>query len=442
MLSKSLALLVLAALPAFAQGTGASQIVVVISIDGLAAYSLEDPLLPAPALRQMMREGAFAQSMHSSNPSLTWPSHTAMVTGVSPAVHQVLFNGMLVRQGPGSPPKIDPLREKAEMVHAPTVYDAAFRAGLSTAEVNWVAINNPGTITWAFAERPNPAGAIEKEMIGKGIITSEQMAGFNKSNPVWREEQRTNAALEILRQHKPNLLLFHLLNLDSIEHRYGPRNAASYTGIAYADYSVKQVLDTIRASGLAGRTTVLVVSDHGFKEVRHTVNPNVLLRKAGLIRNEAGKIACDAWTMAEGGMAMIYITDPAQRERLASKLKAIFVNVEGVDRIIAPDGYPALGLPAPKASDQAPDLVLTAKDGYAFGVGLDALVTKPAEGGSHGYLSTDPEMDGVFIAWGRGIREGTHLDAVQNVDVAPTIAALLGIELPNIQGHKLSKILK
>ena len=79
--------------------------VVVISIDGLPAYSFDDFRLPAPTLRRLAREGAIAKGMRPVNPTVTWPNHTSMVTGVPPAVHGVLFNGMLVRQGVTVPPK-------------------------------------------------------------------------------------------------------------------------------------------------------------------------------------------------------------------------------------------------------------------------------------------------------------------------------------------------
>src|SRR5262245_56166621 len=80
------------------------RIVVVISLDGFPAYTLDDPLLPTPTLRRLAREGAVAQRMKISNPAVTWPNHTSMVTGVQPEKHGVLYNGMLMRGGPKTPP--------------------------------------------------------------------------------------------------------------------------------------------------------------------------------------------------------------------------------------------------------------------------------------------------------------------------------------------------
>jgi hypothetical protein len=90
------------------------------------------------------------------------------------------------------------------------------------------------------------------------------------------------------------------------------------------------------------------------------------------------------------------------------------------------------------------DLILAAKDGYAFSNESyeDESITEITFAvGSHGYLSTNPKMNGVFIAWGRGIKSGVKLGMVDNIDVAPTIAELLGQQLPNADGKCLREIL-
>jgi len=61
--------------------------------------------------------------------------------------------------------------------------------------------------------------------------------------------------------------------------------------------------------------------------------------------------------------------------------------------------------------------------------------------GSHGYLNTDPDMSAIFIAWGAGIRKGIQVPEIRNVDVAPTIARLLGIEMRGVSGHILANVL-
>ena len=103
------------------------------------------------------------------NPTVTWPNHTAMMTGVNSAKHSVLYNGLAVRSE-GVPVRVEPWVDRAELVRVPTVYDLAHKAGLTTAEVDWVAIQNAQTITWSFAERPKPDGSVERQMVSEGLI--------------------------------------------------------------------------------------------------------------------------------------------------------------------------------------------------------------------------------------------------------------------------------
>jgi hypothetical protein len=115
-----------------------------------------------------------------------------------------------------------------------------------------------------------------------------------------------------------------------------------------------------------------------------------------------------------------------------------------VDKVVEPADYASYGLPGPTVSDQMGPLFITAKPGYAFTAALgNALVTDATEGsfGAHGYVASDPELGAIFIASGRGIKAGVTLDSVRNIDVAPTLARLLGLELSNADGTVLTAIL-
>src|ERR1700733_701825 len=102
--------------------------VVVISLDGFPASVLRDPNVPFPVLRKLAREGAIADGMRPVNPTVTWPNHTAIISGVGPAQNGVLYNGLPVRNGDGKSLKIEPWIDKKELVLAPTVADAAHEA--------------------------------------------------------------------------------------------------------------------------------------------------------------------------------------------------------------------------------------------------------------------------------------------------------------------------
>jgi hypothetical protein len=130
------------------------------------------------------------------------------------------------------------------------------------------------------------------------------------------------------------------------------------------------------------------------------------------------------------------------RTRLVPKLRELFQALEGVDRVLGPADFPALGLPLPEEYPQMADLVLAARDGYAFAAAAEGESVIDFEGGAHGYLSSDPAMNAIFVAWGRGIRPGSRLEVIDNLDVAPTIAALLGLSPGGMAGKRLDAILE
>ena len=426
------------------QGPAAANHVVIISLDGFTAEAMADPGVPLPTLRRLAARGAIANGMRPVNPTVTWPNHTSMVTGVHPAKHRVLFNGLLVRQ-PGVAPRIEPWRDKAEMVHAPTLYDIAHGRGLTTAQVDWVAIQNPGTITWEFAERPDPKGAIARELVTAGVLSDEDVQGFAKRNIVYRDHIWTQAAAHIIRKHRPNLMLFHLLNLDSTQHRYGPETHAAVSVMALLDAHVAELLRAIDDAGLTARTTVFVVSDHGFKAVKRQIRPNAAFARAGLLRVQDGKVtSADVYSVPEAGTALIYVTREDGRGELVARARKALEGLEGIDRIIEPKDYGELGLPQPGDSDQVGALFLTAAEGYAFTADANEppVVDAPAGSGSHGYVASDPDLRALFIASGRGIRAGVTLDAVNTIDIAPTAARLLGLELKAVDGRVLDEILQ
>jgi predicted AlkP superfamily pyrophosphatase or phosphodiesterase len=404
------------------------QHVILVSIDGFAGYALDDSKLAVPNLRRLIRDGAVAKRLDVVNPSVTWPNHTSMVTGVTPSRHGVLYNGLPVRaDGPSI--RIEPWRDKTELVRVPTVYDAAHKAGLTTGEVDWVAIYNAPTITWSFAERPDPKGAVERELIAAGAVSQEDVAAFSKHPITFRDEVWTKAAAHIFEKHKPNLLLFHLLTTDSVQHSYAPKNLATAAALALADARLGELLSAVDRSGLRDRTTIFVVSDHGFKTVKKQIRPNSVLRQKEL----NGR----AFAVSEGGSAIVYIQGDV------APVKAALQGVEGIDRIIEPAEYARWGYPTPQQDERMGELVLAARDGYAFSGASEGevVVTLTNPTGAHGYLSDDPEIGGIFVASGAGIRPGTRLDSVRTIDIAPTIARILGLKLDNVEGRVVEDIL-
>ena len=412
--------------------------VVLVSLDGFPARALRDPNLPLPVLRKLIREGAVADALKPINPTVTWPNHTAMITGATAVDHGVLFNGLPVRPGEGKPIRVEPWVPKNELVRAKTVYDAAHDAGLTVAQVDWVAIHQAAAVNWSFAEVPQPAGDVEREMLAAGVLTAEELAAFPKDPITMKDEIWTRAAVHIIEKHKPNLLLDHLLTTDSVQHRYGAGSLAADTALILADRQVQRILDAIERAGIRQRTTVLVVSDHGFKTYQHLIRANVVLREKGLLRDEGGQVDCDAWVMAEGGTAMVYVTRESKRDATLKVLKEAFTNVPGIAKLILPPEFASYGYPEPVSQGRMSDMVLAAASGYAFDPATKgevvADVLPGSTPGNHGYLNTDPDMEAILVAWGAGIRPGAHVGTIANTDVAGIVAQLLNVRFEPARG--------
>jgi predicted AlkP superfamily pyrophosphatase or phosphodiesterase len=405
------------------------RMVILISLDGFPGFALEDPKQPVPSLRALVRSGASAR-MHPIDPTITWPNHTAMVTGVHADQHGLLLNGTIVRTNGWPPVRVDPKIDKQKMVHAPTVYDAAHQAGLTTAQVDWVAINDAPTITWNFNEWASPDGPLEREMIARGALTTNEVQDFTKDNIVWRDQVWTKAASYLIREHKPNLLLFHLLTLDATHHRYGPKSLAGTGAMAFLDSCVAQIVTAVQEAGMIKRTTFLVASDHGFKGYTNEIRTSVALGAAGLTNA--------AYVLPEGGTGFLYLNSTNSAE-VSQEVVQLLKSLEGIADVITPDRFTALGLPLPAKDPQMFDILLAAKPGYSFTGATGGAVTAavPQQAGSHGYLASDPDLDAIFIASGYGVKPGANLSEVRSIDIAPTIANLLGVPLPNVKGKLL-----
>ena len=427
--------------------------VVLVSLDGLAAFLVDDPKVPLPALRHLAKMGAIVDGgMTVSNPSVTWPNHTTLVTGVRPEKHGVLANGMLVRGAAGLPTAIDPSRDQSELVRIPTLVDVAHAAGLSTAEVNWPCTRGSQSLDDSFSDVPQSVEhmtpRLRSELIELGLLSDETDASFKKISGVGRDHIWTEAACHLIRKRKPNLLLVHLLNVDSTHHKHGAQTAEGYTANAYADSCLARIVAALDDAGIRDKTTLIVVSDHGFATTPKAIRPNVLLRQAGLLRVEAGKLStADVHVVPEGGIGLVYCTQPGQSTEAATAFKQMLSGKEGVAAVLLPHQYGEIGFPHPREYSQSPDAVLVAKDGYAVSGSVEgeSLVASNTEArtsiGTHGFIASQENMKAMCILSGAGIRPGTHLSAIENIDIAPTIAKLLGLEFADADGQPLTSVM-
>jgi predicted AlkP superfamily pyrophosphatase or phosphodiesterase len=269
--------------------------------------------------------------------------------------------------------------------------------------------------------------------------------GWNKQYAVQRDTLYTSVANYLLEKHGVNLLMVHLINPDGVEHAYGPHTPEAYQAVAESDQQIARIWKTLQQPPLAGKSALFVVSDHGFAPYEKFIRPNVVLAELGLVTVDDKDKVTDrkAWCVAQGGSAFVYVLDGPRRTELTAQLRQKLAALEGVSAVVEPDDYERLGLPSPESNPESPHLVLLTGPGYSFAESLARPAVADAGGhkGSHGHDPAPAYMHATFIAAGAGIKPGVKLQVIRNVDVAPTIAQLMGLSMPDVDGRVLTEIL-
>ena len=414
--------------------------VVLISIDGFAAFYWTDPQARLPHLRRLADRGAVAGSMETVFPSTTWPTHVSMVTGVSPKAHGVVANHILNRQTRTAEDLTgDPIYDAPALLRAPTVYDLAHQAGLRTAAVDWPATRNATTLDFNlpfFKDQrvfeTQTARAVWDELTALGYPMHRQGEWALLPRRFHKDEMVGRVAAHVARRHEPALLLLHFLCVDSFQHLYGPRSPEAYWALEYVDGLIGRFIAALADTRLDD-TTIFVVSDHGFLPSNREIRPNVRLRRLGAQREAR-------FVMNHGAGALYRLdADPRALEQLAREI----ARMEGVSGMWAAAEYAALGLPTPGEHHQVADVMFEAAPGYSYGDGADGDDEHgaPRYLGTHGQRPIYPDNAASFLAAGAGIRRAVSLGDIRSRDVAPTVAATLGLRMAAVEGAVLDRAL-
>ena len=424
----------------------ANQIMVMMSVDGLAGFYFDDPKAEIPTIRALAADGAHATMMKASTPSVTWPNHTTLVTGVNPAKHGVVGNNYFDRSTGKSVALIaDPVFDKDQIIKVPTLYDLAKAKGWKTTAIRWPATRNTKTLDWMIPDMKTAETAAQFST--PELLAECELAGFHLvpdyENSKKMDDLVTGIFNQVVHQHHPRLALLHVINVDHTQHAKGPRTPEAYAVIKEADRQVREVWELLQRD-YPGKATLFVVSDHGFSPITRTILPNVVLRKADLAGADGSMKDGPVAVVTQGGSAMIYVRDEARRTELLAQVRQAFANVPGMAKIVGTEQFKDYGVADPKDDPHAPDLILFAEEGSAFGstsAGDVPFKDKVELTGTHGHDPNLPHMHAMFVAWGAGIKSGVKLGEISNTSVAPTIASVLGLTLPSPDGPVLEEIL-
>jgi predicted AlkP superfamily pyrophosphatase or phosphodiesterase len=423
--------------------------VMLISIDGLAAFHLDDKTLDIPNIRALAAAGVRARA-ETVFPSVTHPAHTTLITGTTPQHHGVI-NNRLVDRRTGQRFHVTNL-SRAESVKVPTIFDAVRKSGGRTAALFWPETKDDGSIDDNIAEVFD-----DNEMADPAAVSPLLMAELRKAGvPIdgfysfyddpfaqgAADLALTKAAVYLIKTRRPTLLALHLLVTDKVQHDFGADHYMSRAAVSTADNAVGLIRAAVDDAGIADRTTIIIAADHGFVTVRDEVNLAPVLSDPGL----DGRVrwVADGWYLwGELLPEFNAARDGALLERVLARAAA----TPGVARIVRPGEFNGLGYPEYVQNPYVPGQYLIAGD-IKTHLTLDAKSketarrprARPYHG--HGYFPDDPRMLASLVLSGAGIVHGRDLGRVRNVDVAPTIARLLGVKLPDATGRVLTEALR
>ncbi len=395
-----------------------------------------------PNLAKLIAGGMSTHKLRTIYPSLTYVVHSTISTGVYPARHGIYHNNPL-----------QPFVEEKEQawhwyrrdIKVPAIYDAAHEAGLKTAALLWP-VSAKARIDYLLPE----VVAIGKEnqllkVLRNGnplyCISMQLRHGHIRNGIVQPEldDFTTACAVDTFKRKKPNLLMLHLIDLDETKHHHGTSGPEVDAAILRMDRRLGDIIEAVETSGLADDTVIMVLGDHGQINVHTKIHLNNLLRDAGLIYRNGDQAIWRAYVQEAGGASYLHIRDNDARTReQALRVIRDYMKDEmsGIEAI-----YDKAMLKKLHAADLAP-YMLEAKNGYSFDDKLtdelhESIGGPGATYATHGYSPYKENYRTNLVINGKGIARGADLGEAEMVDIAPTMAAILGLKLDNCDGKSL-----
>jgi len=413
--------------------------VMLVSIDGMkpeAVLDAEQHGLKLPNLRALVSDGVYATGVHGVLPTLTYPSHTTLMTGASPAKHGIYSNTTF-----------DPYNRNergwywyAEDVRVATLWDAAAAAHLKTANVYWP-VSVGAHVTWNLAQIWR-TGTDDDLKLQRALSTPGLEQEFSRGlgrypggmeETVADDQVRARFAMAMLKAKHPDFITVYLTGLDTEQHQSGPFSPASNAALEQLDGVVGELRAAANRAA-PGHATFCVVSDHGFAPVEHDLNLFPAFLDAGLFAVDANHkiISWKAMPWPAGGMAAVMLANPedaAVRAQVGALLARLATDpANGIERIVTHEA-----LEATRGFPDAAYLV-ELKIGYEIGLAFaPPVVSAPSNLGMHGYAPEFPQMRSSFFMVGPKLPQGHSVGEIDMRQIAPTLAKIMGAALPDAE---------
>lgn len=366
-------------------------IVVLVSIDGFR-WDYLDRVRP-PVLSRLAADGVRADGLIPGFPTLTFPNHYSIVTGLTPAHHGIVGNSM---EDPGLPGRFTlnnrDVQADPRWWGGEPIWNTAERQGRIAAAMFW-----PGSETKIGGHQPTFWTTFDDEL------------------PHEKRVEQILAWLRLPDGQRPSFLTLYYSAVDHAGHDDGPDSTATREAVLSVDRSIGALVDGVRQAGLADRVHYVVVSDHGmaaipldhFIELDRFVNPE----RVDVIESGPTLAVNPRDGDVEGLYAALRDKHPALKVFRNREIPVEYGGLAGHPRVAAVVGFADEGWYVTSRRQQAR---------WASGQGR-----RPA--GTHGYDARLKSMQGVFIASGPRLKQSLRAPAFENINVYELLCAILGL---------------
>lgn len=429
--------LFLVALPVVAS----AEPVLLISIDGLQPADVieaEKRKIDIPNLKRFVKEGSYASGVKGVLPTVTYPSHATLLTGASPAKNGIIGNT-----------SFDPMQINqsgwywyASDFKVPTLWDAAAKKGLTTANVHWPVSVKADSVKWNLPQIWRTGHEDDRKLMASlatpGLVASLEKdlgpyaQGIDES--IEGDENRGRFAVALIEREKPDFATVYLTALDHEQHGEGPDTAKAH--------AVMQRIDAVVGKLVAAQmkahpdSVIAIVSDHGFSKVDTEINLYRAFIDAGLIvLDDKGKVkSWEASPWNSGGSSAIMLARPDDMV-LQTKVSSLLTELKAEPKNRIAAIADRVEIKSMGGNLEASFYVSFQLNAYAGAFkGKDAPLVGPSGSkGTHGYFPASPLMRSTFMMMGKGVAKGRNLGEIDMRSIAPTLAKTLGVELPDAE---------
>ena len=360
--------------------------VILISADGFRYdYAQKHD---AKNLLELSKNGVKADAMYPSFPSVTFPNHYTIVTGLMPIHHGLVGNNMFDRE----------------------VGDR-YSLGNRNAVINpkWYG----GTPIWNLAEQNKMLSACYywpgSEAPINGMFPTYSYKYSEKSPIDYRIQQVVNW-LQLPAEKRPHLITFYFPEVDHAGHTFGPDAVETKEAVQFVDQSVRKLNDEVAKTGL--KVNFVFVSDHGMTRIDDE-NPLKLPVKIDETKVDVA---------SNGSYVSLFVKDKKDIETIYKEIKSTENSTFDV--------YKTTNVPSKYHFDTKNDRHNRIGDIILIAHAPNYFSNKNAPKGSHGfYVKETPEMKATFMAWGPNIKSGKEIKVFPNTQIYPMIAKLLGLPI-------------